>query len=222
MPYEQYLQTARWRVTRNGALRRAGFKCHRCASGSQLQVHHLVYLRLGAELDDDLEVLCRGCHLGEHVVQIQDRMALYMKVISESLKATAFTSLADLLEDVKCRCARRRIPYADGQIHAALSRLDADKRLAFTVPVKAQYAELLDAGRGNQPLTHAEACGAIARLGAQGLLRPMATIKPMTQREADRKVVLRQVVALLIDLSSASDAAEDQLVRDRRTQEIPA
>lgn len=31
-----------------------------------LEVHHLNYERLGAELDEDLELLCKRCHTIEH------------------------------------------------------------------------------------------------------------------------------------------------------------
>lgn len=208
MPYQHYLQTAHWRIRRNRALSLAGFKCSRCRTGRQLQVHHLSYERIGAELDADLEVLCRGCHLGHHVAEIHEQLALYMRVISDAMQAADHESVSDLVEDVKRRCARARIPYTEGQIQAALSRLG--KRLDVEIPVRVpkKYAELLDAGRGNQPLTHAEACGLIAKFQAQGLMKPMPTVKRMTQREADRRIVLRQMAALMLEQVAACEAAE--------------
>lgn len=63
--YAAYLASDRWAVTRLGALHRAGWRC-RCGSRSCLQVHHLTYARVGAELPDDLVVLCRNCHQRVH------------------------------------------------------------------------------------------------------------------------------------------------------------
>jgi hypothetical protein len=211
LPYEQYLQTAHWRARRNTALKRAGYRCSRCSVGRQLQVHHLSYDRLGAELDADLEVLCRGCHLGEHVLQLQDQIALYARIISAALEAGAFTSIADLAEDVKRRCARARIPYSEGQVHAAMSRLG--KRLEVDIPVAVpkKYADLLDAGTGEQPLTHAEACGLLAKLGA--VAKPMPTVKAMTQREADARIAARQIAALILDQVQQCEAAESAVKR---------
>jgi 5-methylcytosine-specific restriction endonuclease McrA len=62
MPYADYLQTPEWRETRQGALKRAGFKCQTCAAGGQMHVHHRTYARRGCEHNSDLIVLCAGCH----------------------------------------------------------------------------------------------------------------------------------------------------------------
>jgi stage V sporulation protein SpoVS len=64
MSYADYLQTPDWPRTRADALERAGGCCrvderHR----EQLEVHHRSVERLGAELEDDLVVLCRSCHV---------------------------------------------------------------------------------------------------------------------------------------------------------------
>lgn len=210
MPYAQYLQTPRWRATRNAALHRARYRCHRCTSGRELEVHHKDYTRKGAELDSDLEVLCRGCHLGLHVQEAQHGIGVYLKLAREILRAETFANLGELLEAVKCACARARIPYAGGQVHAAISRIQSDEGLSFeaAVAVPSKYRELLDAGRDNQPLTHAEACGIIARLNAQGLLKPMPTVRAMTVREADRRIALRQIAALVLDQVQRCEEAE--------------
>jgi hypothetical protein len=94
MPYEQYLQTPQWRARRNRALSQARHRCHRCGANRRLQVHHLTYERLGAELDSDLEVLCRGCHLGEHANEAGTGLGIYVKVISDVLKEKPFEMYA--------------------------------------------------------------------------------------------------------------------------------
>lgn len=64
MSYADYLRTSDWLRTRAGGLERAGGCCrvnerHR----EQLEVHHRSVERIGAELEDDLVVLCRSCHV---------------------------------------------------------------------------------------------------------------------------------------------------------------
>jgi hypothetical protein len=80
--YASYLQSPHWRRTRARALAQAGYQCtyqfvtwdgyktcetHRCPNQKHLQVHHLNYEWLWAERDEDLEVLCRDCHLLRHL-----------------------------------------------------------------------------------------------------------------------------------------------------------
>lgn len=72
LPYREYLLSEHWKATRNAARHRAGYRCQRCgkqyepAERGKLNVHHLSYDRLGAERDEDLEVLCRPCHASGH------------------------------------------------------------------------------------------------------------------------------------------------------------
>lgn len=66
MPYEEYLKTEYWRMTRRAALRHYGKQCGRCGSAEDINIHHRTYERLGAEELADLEVLCRSCHAQEH------------------------------------------------------------------------------------------------------------------------------------------------------------
>lgn len=62
LPYGDYLRTPEWGQTRKGALRRARYRCQACNTSDPLDVHHRTYERLGAERNDDLIALCRGCH----------------------------------------------------------------------------------------------------------------------------------------------------------------
>lgn len=68
----EYLASEHWKATRRAALRRVGYCCQHCGLRVEpdqrwrLDVHHLTYARLGAELDTDLEVICRACHQKEH------------------------------------------------------------------------------------------------------------------------------------------------------------
>ena len=73
--YDAYLKSSRWERVRDRAIRMAGKQCQQCGKQADrgkngqptgLNVHHLSYDRLGAEKDDDLIVLCRGCHAALH------------------------------------------------------------------------------------------------------------------------------------------------------------
>jgi len=59
----------RWRWTAWMAKRAAGWRCQRCQQlGAQLEAHHIVpVLQGGSWWDlDNIEVLCRGCHIAHH------------------------------------------------------------------------------------------------------------------------------------------------------------
>jgi 5-methylcytosine-specific restriction endonuclease McrA len=63
MPYDEWLQTEVWKLTRRLLLIYQPC-CVRCGSRFNLEVHHLTYERLGLEIMHlgDVEVLCDACH----------------------------------------------------------------------------------------------------------------------------------------------------------------
>jgi hypothetical protein len=64
--YIAYINSLEWQCKRREAINRARGQYERCGSMQRLQVHHKTYCRLGHELPEDLEVLCRLCHELEH------------------------------------------------------------------------------------------------------------------------------------------------------------
>lgn len=60
--YPDYIKSDEWRIVRNRILNTRGYKCERCNSRKNLQIHHLTYERLGKEEDNDLIILCQACH----------------------------------------------------------------------------------------------------------------------------------------------------------------
>lgn len=193
MPYEAYLQTAHWRVRRNQKLKQAGYHCAYCQVTRDLQVHHTSYDRLGAELDTDLEVLCRGCHLGHHVVEIEHNLGVYFKVVEDVLRVERFTHLSDLIEAVKVRCAKLKIQYSAGQVQTVIARMK-DDRLSIQVPRK--YAEIAHQSADHEPLTRAEAAGLALKFGAGAIMKHIPSVPRFTRREADSLRVVRQIKAL--------------------------
>ncbi len=68
MPYSDYLQTPYWKAVRERTFALQGRRCTEpgCSHTQNLHVHHLTYDRRGAELNDDLQVLCTTCHRRKH------------------------------------------------------------------------------------------------------------------------------------------------------------
>lgn len=62
LPYAEYLLTPHWQNMRRGALERAQHRCQVCNASKGLHVHHRTYERRGYEHNEDLIVLCEGCH----------------------------------------------------------------------------------------------------------------------------------------------------------------
>ena len=58
-----YLQSDHWQEVRKRKLKQAGYKCEACGEKVKLDIHHLTYERLGKERLDDLQALCRDCHV---------------------------------------------------------------------------------------------------------------------------------------------------------------
>lgn len=69
MTYDEQLKDPRWLALREVIIRRDLHACKRCGRPKNLQVHHKRYKSglMAWEYDhDDLETLCRKCHMWEH------------------------------------------------------------------------------------------------------------------------------------------------------------
>ena len=65
--HEEYLNSKTWRALRSRALQDACYQCDVCGYDGNLHVHHKTYDRWGgAELPEDLQVLCANCHYNHH------------------------------------------------------------------------------------------------------------------------------------------------------------
>jgi hypothetical protein len=58
-------QTEHYRQLRNRAIAAAGYRCERCSTDANLELHHKHYATLGEESLADVEMLCRTCHQQE-------------------------------------------------------------------------------------------------------------------------------------------------------------
>ena len=61
------LNSARWEAVRKQVFRRDGYRCVKCSKASRLECDHLKPLHLGGDpwALDNLQALCRGCHLAK-------------------------------------------------------------------------------------------------------------------------------------------------------------
>lgn len=69
--YREYIASEGWRQRRKEFLAQGYDECNRCglprrlviiAYDEDFHVHHRSYARIGSELDEDLEPLCKRCH----------------------------------------------------------------------------------------------------------------------------------------------------------------
>ena len=65
--YKEYIRKdCRWWMLAKRIIADRGYRCERCRSEIELQVHHKTYKNLGHEEPEDLIVLCEICHTKKH------------------------------------------------------------------------------------------------------------------------------------------------------------
>lgn len=174
--YLAYLNSSSWRFTRNRALQRTHYRCERCDSKRDLQVHHRTYERLGAECDEDLEVLCANCHEGEHVDQMaQSADAIYLKLAREAVRQEFMASISDLAERVKTLCAQHKISYDSGRITRALELVTGSAVTRVEAPLRAD-GTTPDPRQLTRQETHELLCRLDLAEIMDRLIKPMPTI----------------------------------------------
>ena len=71
--YHEYINSPEWKETSRRAKVRACYRCQLCnrkCNDTTLHTHHRTYARLGIEFDEDLIVLCNGCHKKHHNIEL--------------------------------------------------------------------------------------------------------------------------------------------------------
>lgn len=68
MCYDDYLQTSVWKELRYQRLNIDFYRCAKCGTAINVEVHHLKYPEIWGEenVDDDLITLCARCHAEAH------------------------------------------------------------------------------------------------------------------------------------------------------------
>lgn len=209
--YGKYLQSPRWFHRRNRSLRLADYTCQRCGVKRNLQVHHRAYERVGDELDSDLEVVCRGCHLGHHAAEAQANISVYIKLAREVLREHPAESLGTLLELVKRKVAPLHIAYDTRIVLVALQTIG----VTGIGPVPQKVRELLEVAPPGRDATRAEAAACVSRLRAMlaplGVpvgLKHMPEVKPVKAIDVDKARALQMVQRLILDSIAECEALE--------------
>jgi 5-methylcytosine-specific restriction endonuclease McrA len=69
--YHTYLQSEEWNAKRTLVLNRDNNLCQLCKTEPALDVHHLTYDNLYNEPLEDLQALCRACHVNIHSTALE-------------------------------------------------------------------------------------------------------------------------------------------------------
>ena len=180
--YLAYLNSPSWRITRNHALRRAQYRCERCGASRNLQVHHKSYERLGREWDQDLEVLCEGCHDQHHAVkqaQTGDSIRIYLKLVGMTMHDKSITTFADLSEAVKKQCATLHIPYDSDRIGQAIALATGKAK------PRASVREHEDLVVSHEPINKADALRIMFSLSERQREQPVIRTMPSSPSRID-------------------------------------
>jgi hypothetical protein len=143
------------------------------------------------------------------------RSRIYEKLIWDTLRSGRYDSFAELVAEVKIRCARLRVPYRDHEIDDALAAM-GDKVTRELGPAAGEATER-QATSTPPPLTKAEAAAAIANL----LVRLGVTNSPcgpkvvpavpvVSARQADRARAFALVVQGIRAQTAVCRALEQQ------------
>ena len=66
--FKRYLASREWALKKRQVRERSGGICERCGFRPMAEVHHVTYERLGRELLEDLQAICRPCHKYESAI----------------------------------------------------------------------------------------------------------------------------------------------------------
>lgn len=175
--YEKYLSTPAWRSRRNARLKLAGYQCERCGAKRHVEVHHRTYDRLGAEWNEDLEVLCRNCHEAHHIDAMHDAPSgrVFLKLASEIIRQNTAATFADLSALLKEACIELKIPYDIAAADRALSLLSGSARVTPPEPPHKPMYAVIDA---IPSIGHQQAREVLKRLGFLSAMKTMPATPP--------------------------------------------
>lgn len=117
--YRRYLLTPHWKKRRLKAIMRAGQRCEylidgaRCFCTHPLQVHHLTYVNIWEEKDEDLQVLCRSHHVVVELLKVRCvgcEHAVFTTRDAETFVAYYGFDVTQLRQMMHTRCSECRDP----------------------------------------------------------------------------------------------------------------
>jgi 5-methylcytosine-specific restriction endonuclease McrA len=102
--YREELRTEEWKRKRSLIMNRDGYKCMKCGSKLELQVHHKYYL-VGKKAwqypSEVLITLCDSCHLKEHKYNIIPVLNTYKKKKKKEKASTPKTNISKRYDYMK-------------------------------------------------------------------------------------------------------------------------
>lgn len=138
-------------------------------------------------------------------------LRIYKKILSDCLRERRFDSIADLVEEVKGRCARLRLPYASGQITDAINSMGnrIDEAIASPPSRHDEWQPKPD----ERPLNPQEALAALRHVleknpHVKAGLRTMPKVRMITRHEAAQRAALSVVAQAMVDVTAQHDDIE--------------
>lgn len=93
--YQEYLKSGEWKYLRDKKLKQSNYTCDGCGEKYRaLEVHHLMYDRIGDELLTDLAAFCPICHKKAHGLYPKSKWSKYIN--NESDNKPKITSKEDI------------------------------------------------------------------------------------------------------------------------------
>jgi DNA-directed RNA polymerase subunit RPC12/RpoP len=83
--YLEYLQSEEWCAKRMHIAKLNNYVCQNCNRKTfvNFHIHHLTYMHLGNELDNELVFLCSNCHKNIHNIEIEEKEEKCLKCNGE-------------------------------------------------------------------------------------------------------------------------------------------
>ena len=72
-----------WQHVRRQVFERDGYRCQKCGKAGRLEAHHVVHLSAGGtDAVENVQTLCRGCHIAHHNPNRQERDAGWDRLVA--------------------------------------------------------------------------------------------------------------------------------------------
>ncbi|HYM24947.1 MAG TPA: HNH endonuclease signature motif containing protein [Vicinamibacterales bacterium] len=218
--YQRYLCSPEWIRRRARALQLAKWRCQECWARSSkeapLEVHHLTYERLGAELDVDLIVLCPTCHHRAHygartmTPTNPDPIGVYTAMVYSVLEQGRFGNTPDLVEAVAAACRRNHVKAISERIQTAIVRVEAAKKVFVFSPER--RFEVVPPREFFTTIGREEAVAILQRLGAKPI-KPMPPTSPLLAMTDDKVRALRIVMQEIREHAVRCNRLEDEVIK---------
>jgi len=133
---------------------------------------------------------------------------LLAAIVHDVIDRDGFTTIADLADAVKARCARLRIPYDAATITAAIALVARTRPVLEPTPGRPETIAV-----DPSPISTADAKAILRRLG--GRPRPIGTVRQLTPieigcrlRARDRQRALALIMQAIVDADAVCTALE--------------